>query len=835
MPSFVGIDLGTTNTSIAVFDGKRVEVKKSIGGAHGQSETTPSAIFIDENGTQIIGSDAYRQIAYRPEDVARAWKRLLGTNSEITFKSSGLKKSPEWCSSELLKKVFGYLPANVRQDPKTSVVITVPAAFGQVKNEATLKAAEAAGIANVKLMPEPVAACLAVMHKDKSDKTFLVYDLGGGTFDVSVASFKKGTGSIIASGGIESAGGRDWDFEIVNKVIIPWICDNYEMTVDDLNDQKIKNALAQIAEQAKIELSARYEQEFDEAVSVLISLPTGDIKIEGKRLSDKGGREIGLNIPFTKAKMDQLVGPYIENTIQATKALLDRSSLSAKNIDSVVFIGGPTLFAPLRKKVVAELEIEQFAQELDPMTAVAKGAAIYAESLDWSKSGAPGKQKRTANLSADAKFPLALEFEQRVTAAKAKLVLTLDAPRFESVSVEVRNAAFTSGQMNITFSKEISLTLAEDGPNVFDVIVSAPGVAEPMTKQLTITRSVEFAGMVAPRSMFIAVWDDTLGRAIAEYVIHSGEGIPKTGTFKARANKELKHGSKEAFNLRIYEGAIVDRVEDNTFIGQLTLEGGVLDKGDIIKQGDELICDFILDDGLSLKLAVNVPSIGNVFHLSFSPDNVNPAEDWEDIAEKARDLKRRIEHFVQNKPNAELEFLIGEIQDAIGIIETSLVVEEVQSAAQRVKQAGEKFWLVRKESIPDGLLEKWENTVNYFKNMFEGRVQASATAAEKKKFEQESAKAKEAAEKGDTQTYNKHDEGMWDVIRDVIWRSGWWIEHQLNRMAREGSATEAEAAEKGQKAMKDGDQDQGRAILAKLFRTKNSSKSTKAQDIIQKF
>jgi hypothetical protein len=119
--------------------------------------------------------------------------------------------------------------------------------------------------------------------------------------------------------------------------------------------------------------------------------------------------------------------------------------------------------------------------------------------------------------------------------------------------------------------------------------------------------------------------------------------------------------------------------------------------------------------------------------------------------------------------------------------------------------------------------------------MFEGRVQASATAAEKKKFEQESAKAKEAAEKGDTQTYNKHDEGMWDVIRDVIWRSGWWIEHQLNRMAREGSATEAEAAEKGQKAMKDGDQDQGRAILAKLFRTKNSSKSTKAQDIIQKF
>ena len=384
--TFVGIDLGTTNTSIAVFDGKRVEVKKSIGGAHGQSETTPSAIFIDENGSQFFGSDAYRQIAYRPEDVARAWKRLLGTNSEITFKSSGLKKSPEWCSSELLKKVFGYLPANVRQDPKTSVVITVPAAFGQVKNEATLKAAEAAGIANVKLMPEPVAACLAVMHKDKSDKTFLVYDLGGGTFDVSVASFKKGTGSIIASGGIESAGGRDWDFEIVNKVIIPWICDNYEMTVDDLNDQKIKNALAQIAEQAKIELSARYEQEFDEAVSVLISLPTGDIKIDGKRLSDKSGRPIGLKIPLSKSKFDELVGPHIENTIQATKALLDRSSVTTSEIDGMVFVGHPSNLAILEARVSRGLGLPWVGNLPDPGTIVACGAAIGAASLDWSKS-----------------------------------------------------------------------------------------------------------------------------------------------------------------------------------------------------------------------------------------------------------------------------------------------------------------------------------------------------------------------------------------------------------------------------------------------------------------
>ena len=694
MPIFVGIDLGTTNTSIAVFDGKRVEVKKSIGGAHGQSETTPSAIFIDENGSQFFGSDAYRQIAYRPEDVARAWKRLLGTNSEITFKSSGLKKSPEWCSSELLKKVFGYLPANVRQDPKTSVVITVPAAFGQVKNEATLKAAEAAGIANVKLMPEPVAACLAVMHKDKSDKTFLVYDLGGGTFDVSVASFKKGTGSIIASGGIESAGGRDWDFEIVNKVIIPWICDNYEMTVDDLNDQKIKNALAQIAEQAKIELSARYEQEFDEAVSVLISLPTGDIKIEGKRLSDKGGREIGLNIPFTKAKMDQLVGPYIDSTIQATKALLDRNAVTTSEIDGMVFVGHPSNLAILEARVSRGLGLPWVGNQPYPGTIFACGAAIGAASLDWSKSGAPGTQKLNANLSADAKFPLALEFEQRVTAAKAKLVLTLDAPRFESVSVEVRNAAFTSGQMNITFSKEISLTLAEEGPNVFDVIVYAPGVAEPMTKQITITRSVELAGMVASRNLFVPQWDTVIGDFKAHVLIHLGQSVPATCDYEWVAAVEVNSQNNCSIFLNLYEGSIFDYLGDNTLIGCLVLESSNLLQEEIVGQGEKLMLRVTIDEGLSLHASLKIPSSGRVLNLQLQSGGNSP-EGWEEIAERARDLKRRIQFFVQNKPNAELKLLIGEIQDSVNIIETSLDVTELQSAAERIRQAKEKFWLVR--------------------------------------------------------------------------------------------------------------------------------------------
>ncbi len=417
MATFVGIDLGTTNTSIATFDGRVVEVKKSIGGVIGQSETTPSAIFIDENQQMYIGSAAYQQIAYRPQDVARAWKRTLGTGAPIEFSAAAKSVTSEWCSSELLKRVFGYLPPAVRQDAATSVVITVPAAFGQVKNEATLQAASEAGIPNAKLMPEPVAACLAVMHKDRSDKTFLVYDLGGGTFDASVASFKKGTGSIIAQGGIESSGGRDWDFEIVNKVIIPWICDNYAIDQDDLNDEKIKNVLAMKAEEAKIELASRYAQDADEDLQVQILMPVGDIKVDGKRLTDNEGQEIGLNVPFKKSLMDELVANYIDSTIQACQQVFTDNNVDPKAINYVVFIGGPTLFSPLRKKVCDELGIQEYPNEIDPMTAVAKGAAIYAESLDWSAGGTkPTKQQRTSKSEADSAFPLAVEYEKRVTA-----------------------------------------------------------------------------------------------------------------------------------------------------------------------------------------------------------------------------------------------------------------------------------------------------------------------------------------------------------------------------------------------------------------------------------
>jgi molecular chaperone DnaK (HSP70) len=157
------------------------------------------------------------------------------------------------------------------------------------------------------------------------------------------------------------------------------------MTVDDLNDQRIKNALAQLAEHAKIELSARYEQELDESVSVLISLPTGDIKIDGKRLADKFGRLIGLSAPLTKSKFDELVGPHIESTIQATKALLDQSGTTS-DVEAIVFVGDPSNLGLLKVRVSLGIGLPWVCNQPDPKTILAQGAALFAATCDWSKS-----------------------------------------------------------------------------------------------------------------------------------------------------------------------------------------------------------------------------------------------------------------------------------------------------------------------------------------------------------------------------------------------------------------------------------------------------------------
>ncbi len=160
MRYYIGIDLGTTNSAICAYDGQNTRIWKSPE----QYDVTPSAIYIDRRGNRYYGSRAYEQAPYNPRNSATLFKRFMGTSMKMEFEASHEMLTPEECSAEILKVLFGYLPEEIRNDPQTATVITVPAAFNQMKKDATLQAAKLAGFGNVALMQEPVAAIMSVMQ-----------------------------------------------------------------------------------------------------------------------------------------------------------------------------------------------------------------------------------------------------------------------------------------------------------------------------------------------------------------------------------------------------------------------------------------------------------------------------------------------------------------------------------------------------------------------------------------------------------------------------------------------------------------------------------------------
>ncbi|MBS1835394.1 MAG: Hsp70 family protein, partial [Acidobacteria bacterium] len=216
---YVGIDLGTTNSAIASYDGENVALYKSPE----QHDVTPSAIFIDRRGNKFVGSRAYANAARNPDNAATLFKRMMGTNTPIQLPAVDKVMTPEECSAEVLRTVFGYLPETMRRNGDTGTVITVPAAFNQMQKDATLAAAESAGIGRVALMQEPVAAVMSVMRQRNRDGTFLVFDLGGGTLDIAIAQSMKGRVSLLAHGGVEMCGGRDIDRALMDEIVKPWL------------------------------------------------------------------------------------------------------------------------------------------------------------------------------------------------------------------------------------------------------------------------------------------------------------------------------------------------------------------------------------------------------------------------------------------------------------------------------------------------------------------------------------------------------------------------------------------------------------------------------------
>ena len=347
MSKTIGIDLGTTNSCVAVFEGGEAKV---IANPEGE-RTTPSVVAF-KNGDIIVGGAAKRQMVVNP-DTIRSIKRLMGTNKKV--KANGKEYTPEEVSAMILgdlkKTAEAYLGENV-----TKAVITVPAYFNDAQRQATKNAGKIAGLEVERIINEPTAAALAYgLDKQENSQTVLVYDLGGGTFDVSILELGDGVFEVKSTSGNNHLGGDDFDQRIVD-FLVGEIKDEYktDLTSDKMAMQRLQDA----AEKAKKDLSGMSNTQ--------ISLPF---------LAQGPDGVINFELTLTRSKFEQLVEDLVDSTLEPVRKALKDAKLSASDIDKVLLVGGSTRIPMVQEVIRKELGKEP-SKGVNPDEVVAMGAAI---------------------------------------------------------------------------------------------------------------------------------------------------------------------------------------------------------------------------------------------------------------------------------------------------------------------------------------------------------------------------------------------------------------------------------------------------------------------------
>ena len=372
MGKVIGIDLGTTNSCVAIMDGKNTRVIENSEGAR----TTPSIVGFAENGERLVGQSAKRQGITNPENTLFAIKRLIGRSFKdpMTQKDMGLvpykivesekgdawvsargeKYSPSQVSAFILQKMKETAEAYLGE-PITEAVITVPAYFNDAQRQATKDAGRIAGLDVLRILNEPTAAALAYGLEKRASGTVAVYDLGGGTFDVSILEIGDGVFEVKSTNGDTFLGGEDFDARIIDYVADEFKKDNgIDLRKDSLALQRLKES----AEKAKIELSTSMQTD--------INLPFITADASGPK---------HLNVKLTRAKFESLVDDLVQRTIEPCKAALSDAGLSANQIDEVIMVGGM-----IRMPKILETVKNFFGREphrgVNPDEVVAVGAAI---------------------------------------------------------------------------------------------------------------------------------------------------------------------------------------------------------------------------------------------------------------------------------------------------------------------------------------------------------------------------------------------------------------------------------------------------------------------------
>jgi molecular chaperone DnaK len=609
-PLYVGIDLGTTNSAAAVFDGERVSVVRNAQGA----TVTPSVVRIDKQGRVTVGTRARRFVEQDAANTAAEFKRLMGTERAIEFPMSGLKKKPEELSAEILKALRQDIADQLGVTVERAV-ISVPALFELPQSAATSEAARLAGFQRVELLQEPIASALAAGWRadDDGGGTWLVFDLGGGTFDASLLETRDGLLRVVGHDGDNFLGGRDFDWAITEHLaaqlaVVP--------SRKNPEHASALRALRLAAEDAKIELSR------GERAQVTLAQP---LAIDGQ--------DVEVDLELTRATVERLCAPLVDRAVEVCVRLLAANGLGPGKLARVVLVGGPTVMPIVRQRVAARLETT-IAEGHDPMTLVAQGAALYAATAGL--DGRAQQQQQTTGRQVWLQYPAVSsdltphvvgKFVGADAPAKVKLVRAVGSGTAEWSSAEATVAPDGTFIMTVTLlpRRACTFTIVATGANGEQVPVSPPAI--------TIVQGLTIGDPPLSRTLGVA-----LANGHVQTYLERGAPLPARRTFTHHTVETVARGSSESvLRIPIVQGEM-SQAHLCRLVGTLDIGGDAV--VDTVPTGSAVEVTIELDRGGRLAARALVPVIGQVFehvaHL-LVPDAAPEALDA-----AIRDLRRQL-------------------------------------------------------------------------------------------------------------------------------------------------------------------------------------------------
>lgn len=594
-----GIDLGTTNSSICRMEkGEPVVIKTDT-----LKDTLPSCVSINKKGSIKVGDGAYNTMKSDKRRATKSWKaessntyiefkRTMGTDAKYACSNIGREYSSEELSSEVLKTLKSFVTDEVFR----SVVITVPAKFTVNQTKATIEAAKMAGFDHCELLQEPIAASFAYgLSSEQKNGIWMVFDFGGGTFDAALLKVEDGIMQVFDTAGDNYLGGKDLDAAIVENIIIPYLKENY--SIDGILADKEKNAVLRDAMKTYAE-DVKNQLSFKESEDILSNL--GDLG------EDEDGEEIELDLTVSQQQVFDAMRPVFQKAVDVCRDLMKRNNLKGTDLNKLILVGGPT-HSPLIRQMLREQITPNVDTSIDPMTAVATGAALFASTKD-----AEVKQDdiEIGTIKLDIGYESnSVEQTEWVSVKLDKAGSGSSCPAKVLVELVRGDNAWSSGKTEIDeMGNVIEANLVEGKTNAFTVVCyNEKGDQLPcFPTEITIIQGVKVGSAPLPYNIGIAIWDDHKEKAIfkAATGLEKNKPMPAVGVVNGLStSKQLRPGMvADVLTVPIYQ------CEDDPGIGRTATLYEYVE--DVVVTGEEV--DSLIPENSPVDLTIKVDNSGQL-------------------------------------------------------------------------------------------------------------------------------------------------------------------------------------------------------------------------------